>query len=144
MQEGIAFTPQIAASGIARMLWLIPAVPVVASGVIAVLKQPRRKAAAGLAIGSLAFSLVLALIAFGHGADRWRLWCVSEFRPVPALRVLRDCDCAEVLPDRDLGIDAPGVWSDEAGALFVCGIGDGADRTAGGVCDLRGALNWAG
>jgi len=71
MQEGIAFTPQIAASGIARMLWLIPAVPVVASGVIAVLKQPRRKAAAGLAIGSLAFSLVLALIAFGHVLAGW-------------------------------------------------------------------------
>jgi len=34
-------------------LWLIPAVPMVASGVIALLKQPRRKLAATLAIGSL-------------------------------------------------------------------------------------------
>jgi NADH-quinone oxidoreductase subunit L len=71
MQEVSAFTPQLAASGIARVLWLVPAVPMVASGIIAVLKQPRRKTASGLAIGSLVFSLVLALIAFGHALAGW-------------------------------------------------------------------------
>ena len=71
MQETTGFTPQIAASGIAQMLWLIPAVPIVAAGVIALLKQPRRKLAAGLAIGSLAFSLLLALTAFVHVASGW-------------------------------------------------------------------------
>jgi NADH-quinone oxidoreductase subunit L len=71
MQEALGFTPQIAASAIAKILWLIPAVPMVASGVIALLKQPRRRAAATLAIGSLAFSLVLALAAFGHVLVGW-------------------------------------------------------------------------
>jgi NADH-quinone oxidoreductase subunit L len=71
MQEGIAFTPQLAASGITQWLWLVPAVPIVTSGVIALLTQPRRKLASSLAIGSLAFSLVLALIAFGHVLSGW-------------------------------------------------------------------------
>ena len=66
MQEAIQFAPQAAASGIARILWLIPAMPIVASGLIALLKQPRRRLASGLAIGSLAVSLLLALVAFGH------------------------------------------------------------------------------
>src|SRR5215472_9573977 len=71
MQEGLAFTPQLSASGIAQWLWLVPAVPVVASGITALLKQPRRKLASGLAIGSLAFSLVLALVAFVHVLSGW-------------------------------------------------------------------------
>ena len=71
MQEGVAFTPQLTASGIAHWLWLVPAVPIAASGVIALLTQPRRKLASGLAIGSLAFSLVLALIAFAHVLSGW-------------------------------------------------------------------------
>jgi NADH-quinone oxidoreductase subunit L len=71
MQEGSAFTPQLAASSIAQILWLIPAVPMVASGIIALLKQPRRRMASGLAIGSLAFSLLLALAAFGHVVTGW-------------------------------------------------------------------------
>jgi len=71
MQEALQFIPQIAASPIAQILWLIPAVPMMASGVIALLKQPRRKSAATLAIGSLAFSLVLALAAFGHVLSGW-------------------------------------------------------------------------
>ena len=71
MQEGIPFTPQLAASSIAQMLWLIPAVPMVASGIVALLKQPRRKAAAGLAIGSLSFSLLLSLIAFADVLAGW-------------------------------------------------------------------------
>ena len=71
MQESISFTPQLAASAIARNLWLIPAVPIAASGVIAVLKQPRRKTASALAIGALSFSLLLALIAFAHVLSGW-------------------------------------------------------------------------
>jgi NADH-quinone oxidoreductase subunit L len=66
-----AFTPQTTASTITGLLWLIPAVPMVASGVIALLKQPRRKPAAALAIGSLAFSLVLSLWAFIHAMIGW-------------------------------------------------------------------------
>jgi len=71
MQEALQFTPQVVASSIAKILWLIPAVPMVAAGVIALMKQPRRKAAAGLAIGSLAFSLLVALAAFGHVLAGW-------------------------------------------------------------------------
>ena len=33
MQEGLAFTPQVAASGDAQWLWLVPAVPMFAAGV---------------------------------------------------------------------------------------------------------------
>jgi NADH-quinone oxidoreductase subunit L len=71
MQETISFPPQLGASTIAQLLWLIPALPVVASGVIAVLKQPKRWTASTLAIGSLAFSLLLALVAFGHVLAGW-------------------------------------------------------------------------
>jgi NADH-quinone oxidoreductase subunit L len=53
------------------MLWLIPALPVVASGIIALLKQPRRKPAATLAIGSLSLSLLLSLVAFAHVLSDW-------------------------------------------------------------------------
>jgi NADH-quinone oxidoreductase subunit L len=71
MQEGLAFTPQMAASGVAHWLWLVPAVPVLAAGVIALLKQPKRKLSSGLAIGSLGFSLLVALAAFGHVVSGW-------------------------------------------------------------------------
>ena len=71
MQESLGFTPQLTASGIAHVLWLIPAVPIVASGVIALLKQPARKLASSLAIGSLGVSLLLALAAFGHVLSGW-------------------------------------------------------------------------
>src|ERR1700691_5492200 len=71
MQETISFTPQLGASTIVQLLWLIPAVPILASGVIALLKPPRRRAASTLAIGSLAFSLLLALVAFGHVLAGW-------------------------------------------------------------------------
>jgi len=47
-----------------HLLWMIPAVPIMASGVIALLKQPCRKTAASLAIGSLSVSLLLSLFAF--------------------------------------------------------------------------------
>jgi NADH-quinone oxidoreductase subunit L len=55
MQETISFTPQLGNSAITRILWLIPAVPVLASGAIAILKQPKRKTSSTLAIGSLGF-----------------------------------------------------------------------------------------
>ena len=71
MQESVAFTPQFATSTIAGILWLIPALPIVASGAIALLKQPRRKPAAALAIGSLSISLVLSLLAFVHVVAGW-------------------------------------------------------------------------
>jgi NADH-quinone oxidoreductase subunit L len=71
MQESVAFTPQFATSTITGILWLIPALPIVASGAIALLKQPRRKSAAALAIGSLSVSLVLSLIAFVHVVAGW-------------------------------------------------------------------------
>jgi len=71
MQESLAFTPQLNASGITQWLWLIPAVPILASGIIALLKQPMRKLSSSLAIGSLGFSLLLALAAFGHVLSGW-------------------------------------------------------------------------
>ena len=75
IEQAVSFTPQLAASPIARILWLIPALPIVASGIIALLRQPRRKAAAALAIGSLSISLLLSLAAFGHVLAGW----VSHF-----------------------------------------------------------------
>jgi NADH-quinone oxidoreductase subunit L len=71
MQETITFTPLSAPSAIAQILWLIPAVPMIAAGVIALLKQPARRLSAGLAIGSLAFSLFLSLAAFAHVFRGW-------------------------------------------------------------------------
>jgi proton-translocating NADH-quinone oxidoreductase chain L len=75
IQEGAAAAlhPQLtgSASAIVRILWLIPAVPMVAAGVIALLKQPHRKLAAGLSIGSMCFSFVLALFAFAHVVAGW-------------------------------------------------------------------------
>ena len=71
MQETISFTPQVLASPLTGILWLIPAVPIVASGLIALMKQPKRKTSAALAIGSLSFSLLLALAAFGHVVSGW-------------------------------------------------------------------------
>ncbi len=48
MQEGMAFTPQLASeSESRRWLWLVPAVPMLAAGVIALLKQPMRKTFVG-------------------------------------------------------------------------------------------------
>jgi len=51
---------------IVRHLWLIPALPMLAAGLSALLKQGSRKLAAGLAVGSMAASLVLSLIALAH------------------------------------------------------------------------------
>ena len=56
---------------IVKNLWLIPALPLLASGIIAVNKQPQRKLAATLAIGSMVVAFLLSLCAFaatlGHG-----------------------------------------------------------------------------
>jgi NADH-quinone oxidoreductase subunit L len=49
---------------IAQNLWLIPVLPLVASGVIAVNKQRQRKLAATLAIGSMVMAFLLSLCAF--------------------------------------------------------------------------------
>ncbi|HEU5351953.1 MAG TPA: NADH-quinone oxidoreductase subunit L [Terracidiphilus sp.] len=68
-----AFHPgnALVASGVTQVLWLVPALPMLAAGAIALLKQPRRKLSAGLAIGSLSISLVIALIAFTHVVAGW-------------------------------------------------------------------------
>jgi NADH-quinone oxidoreductase subunit L len=62
-------TPGIPA--IVRYLWLIPALPIVAAGVGALLKQSRRKFAAAIAIASMTVSLMcdcLCLRAAAAGA----------------------------------------------------------------------------
>jgi NADH-quinone oxidoreductase subunit L len=71
MQETISFAPQLTASPIAEILWMIPAMPLVAAGINALLRQPRRKASVTLAIVSLSFSLLLSLYAFTHVVARW-------------------------------------------------------------------------
>jgi NADH-quinone oxidoreductase subunit L len=53
------------------MLWLIPAVPMVAAGVAALLKQGNRRTSATLAIGSISVSLLLSLAAFVHVLAGW-------------------------------------------------------------------------
>ena len=53
-------------SWIVRNLWLIPALPLLAAGLSALAKQPKRRFAAALAIGSLLGSLCLSLCAFSH------------------------------------------------------------------------------
>ncbi len=47
-------------------LWLIPTLPILAAGLIALLPQRRRVPAAALAIGSLACSFILSVAAFVH------------------------------------------------------------------------------
>ena len=58
---------------IVQYLWLIPALPLFAAGIIAVNKQPARKLAATLAIGSMALGFLLSLCAFaatlGHHGE---------------------------------------------------------------------------
>jgi NADH-quinone oxidoreductase subunit L len=49
---------------IVHKLWLIPALPLLAGGLSAVLKQPRRRAASALAIGSMVLALGLSCLAF--------------------------------------------------------------------------------
>jgi NADH-quinone oxidoreductase subunit L len=70
-ETGTAAIMEGAASSITKMLWLIPAIPMVCAGLIALLKQPMRKAAAGLAIGGLLCSLLLSIAAFAHVLSAW-------------------------------------------------------------------------
>ncbi len=58
-------------SWIVQNLWLIPALPIVAAGIIALAKQPQRKLAASLAIGSMVIAFVLSVIAFLHVLHDW-------------------------------------------------------------------------
>ncbi len=58
-------------AAITRLLGLVPALPMMAAGVIALLPQARRRVAAVLSIGSLGVSLLLALAAFAHVAAGW-------------------------------------------------------------------------
>jgi NADH-quinone oxidoreductase subunit L len=51
---------------IVRYLWLIPALPILAAGIGALLKQSQRTLAATLAICSMSASFVLAVVAFAH------------------------------------------------------------------------------
>ncbi len=62
---------------IVKNLWLIPALPLFAAGIIAVNKQSARKLAASLAIGSMAIGFLLSLCAFAatlghHGGGVFR------------------------------------------------------------------------
>ncbi len=56
---------------IVQNLWLIPAIPMGSAGLIALLRQPQRKASASLAIGGLGISLLLAISAFAHVLSAW-------------------------------------------------------------------------
>ncbi len=67
----IAAAEMAPAAWIVRNLWLIPALPMMAAGIIALLRQPRRRPAAALAIGSLALSFLLAVAAFVHVLAQW-------------------------------------------------------------------------
>jgi NADH-quinone oxidoreductase subunit L len=51
---------------IVRYLWLIPAFPLLAAAIGALLKRAQRRFAAGVAIAAMSVSFVLATIAFGH------------------------------------------------------------------------------
>ncbi len=68
---------------IVQYLWLIPALPLVAAGIIAVSKQPHRKLAASLAIGSMGLGFVLSLMAFlatlGHHGEHGQFREVYNF-----------------------------------------------------------------
>ena len=50
-------------NGLVSQLWLVPALPLLAAGVLACLPRGARRLAAGLAIGALAVSLALSLAA---------------------------------------------------------------------------------
>ncbi len=52
-------------SWLTHSLWLIPALPLLAAGLIAICRQPQRRLAATLAIGSLALACLLSLTALG-------------------------------------------------------------------------------
>jgi NADH:ubiquinone oxidoreductase subunit 5 (subunit L)/multisubunit Na+/H+ antiporter MnhA subunit len=51
-------------TSLAQTLWLIPALPLLAAGLIALMKRPQRKPAAALAIGSMALAFLVSCAAF--------------------------------------------------------------------------------
>jgi len=51
---------------IVQNLWLVPALPILAGGMIALAKQRHRALAASFAVGSMGISFLLALCAFAH------------------------------------------------------------------------------
>jgi len=51
-------------NGIVNSLWLIPALPLLAAGILSLTKQPHRRFAATLAIGAMGISFVLSVAAF--------------------------------------------------------------------------------
>ena len=57
---------------VVSILWLIPAIPMFAAAIIALLKQPKKKLAAGLAIGSMSLSLMLSISAFNQVLMAWQ------------------------------------------------------------------------
>src|ERR1035437_453230 len=59
-----AFALKIEMTWIAQNLWLIPVLPLAASGVIAINKQRQRKLAVTLSIGSMVLAFLLSLCAF--------------------------------------------------------------------------------
>ena len=67
---------------IVRYLWLIPTLPILASGLISLLKQPRRKVSAGLAIGSLSCSFLLSFSAIAHMMGERALLLYFGFNPM--------------------------------------------------------------
>ncbi len=75
LQElGMTFQCQydcVAPSDPINWIQFIPILPVVAAGIIAFLKQARRKTAAVLAIGALSLSLLQSVIAFAHVVRAW-------------------------------------------------------------------------
>ena len=73
LQEAINSVPfvQTTQSVAAQILWLVPVAPMVAAGIIAFLKQPKRKTSATLAIGSMALSLLISIFAFAHVVAGW-------------------------------------------------------------------------
>jgi NADH-quinone oxidoreductase subunit L len=71
---------------IVNNLWLIPGLPLLAAGLIALLKQRQRALAASLAIGSLAASFVLSCVAFVptlHGSHNEPFRAVFNFDWLP-------------------------------------------------------------
>jgi NADH-quinone oxidoreductase subunit L len=71
LTQSFAPTTQCYGSFAVSVLWLVPAIPIVAAGIIALLKQQCRKISATLAIGSLGISFLLALFEFAHVFGDW-------------------------------------------------------------------------
>jgi len=61
-----ALAPTFPSDPAVACLWLIPALPLLAAGLTAVLGRPRRRTAAGLAIGSMVLAFLLSCAAFAH------------------------------------------------------------------------------